>query len=477
MANPIGSSWGKTPVVLGDTGGVVTWSFGPPGVSIVVFSDVDGLSVSGDSFLNFNFASVIRNAFGAWSRYGNIEFMQVEDGGGAAGAGKVADIRIFFGAIPGNIIGRAFFPTFSPTDVAGDILLDKMSSFNFKRSLFKGLVLHEIGHALGLDHVETQSIMTPRIRYDALQQDDINGIQLVYGPQDNRQPTYNLPAGQRKLDILDAPAKIIVSGNAGDNVIDGSKTAEHFRGRIGNDLLFGRKGDDRLEGQSGRDTLRGGSGDDTLKGGSQNDSLKGGEGRDRLLGQDNNDDLRAGKGKDYLNGGSGEDILRGKPGDDTLRGGDQADTLLGGHGSDTLEGGRGGDKTAGGLNDDRVSGGAGHDTLHGNRGNDTLRGGGQDDLIEGGLGNDTINGGTGRDVFVFKGQHGADVIRDFDARDRQDKIDLRGVASIADLHDLTGPRGAARKSGDDVLIDTGGGNSILLENVRLADLGGADFIF
>ena len=61
-----------------------------------------------------------------------------------------------------------------------------------------------------------------------------------------------------------------------------------------------------------------------------------------------------------------------------------------------------------------------------------------------------------------------------------EKLDLSGVSAIANLAalNLGNPNaGAATQVGADVVIDTGGGNSVTLLGVNLGDLDGSDFIF
>ncbi|HBS49821.1 MAG TPA: hypothetical protein DEA05_06900 [Rhodobacteraceae bacterium] len=106
---------------------------------------------------------------------------------------------------------------------------------------------------------------------------------------------------------------------------------------IGNDLdngITGNGGDNRLEGRAGEDGISGGAGDDMILGGANSDKLWGGEG---------DDVLRGGAGADRLRGDEGDDRLVGNRGAGRLFGGDGDDTLLGGTGADQLTGNDGAD--------------------------------------------------------------------------------------------------------------------------------------
>ncbi|WP_306005712.1 M10 family metallopeptidase C-terminal domain-containing protein [Aquicoccus porphyridii] len=63
-------------------------------------------------------------------------------------------------------------------------------------------------------------------------------------------------------------------------------------------------------------------------------------------------------------GGSGNDMLIGNGADNELIGNDGDDMLAGGAGDDTLEGGAGDDELIGGAGDDMLDGGAGHDVAY-----------------------------------------------------------------------------------------------------------------
>ena len=116
----------------------------------------------------------------------------------------------------------------------------------------------------------------------------------------------------------------------------------------------------------------------------------------------------------------------------------------------------------------------------GGEGDDELLGNGGFDTLNGGLGDDRLLGNFNADTFVFEDGHGNDTIVDFDELNNFERIDLSAIADITGLADLnlaSDTEGAAVQSGADVVITTSGGNTILLQNVLLADLDANDFIF
>ncbi|MBC7131552.1 MAG: hypothetical protein H5U16_00410 [Roseovarius sp.] len=290
--------------------------------------------------------------------------------------------------------------------------------------------------------------------------------------------------GSAGADVLSGTAGAdSIDGLGGDDRIYGMGGDDTLRGGEGNDLLRGGSGDDSLFGGGGDDTLRGGMGDDTLEGGAGDDLLFGGPGHDLLLGGDGHDTLAAGFGEDVIHGGAGDDLILAAFGDDMVSGGSGNDTISLSFGDDLADGGAG---------DDLILGGLGRDTLFGGEGNDVLLGGWGDDLLDGGAGRDMLRGGTGRDtliggagddvltggwgadVFVFADGHGRDTITDFDPFDPLERIDLRAVGALGSLADV---RAATTVLGEDLWIDTGGGDAIVLRGVTAGDLGADDFLF
>ncbi|GGX39096.1 hypothetical protein GCM10007385_02550 [Tateyamaria omphalii] len=311
-----------------------------------------------------------------------------------------------------------------------------------------------------------------------------------------------------------------VEGGAGNDSLDGGVGFDTIRGGADNDTINGGDGADSLFGDDGDDRIVGGQGFDQLFGGSGNDTLLSGDTADRVFGGDGNDVIRGGSnvgitvdglfgeaGDDTIFGDGGFDLLDGGDGNDSLDGGNQADNLFGRGGEDTLIGGQGFDRLFGGAENDVLIGGQGTDGLFGQQGNDDLNGGTESDRLFGGAGNDTLEGGADNDVlfggagfdtlfgglgddtlegnfnadlFVFTDGHGADTITDFAATNNFERIDFSGLSTINSLADLnlgSATLGAATQVGGDVLIDTGGGNSILLSGVSLGDLDAFDFVF
>ncbi len=247
--------------------------------------------------------------------------------------------------------------------------------------------------------------------------------------------------GTENADVLSTGEfSALLNGLGGGDDLSGEDGRDSISGGAGDDTIFGGDNDDSLGGDAGRDSLVGGSGDDFLHGFGSHDSLGGGAG---------NDDLRGGFGRDLLNGSSGNDILRGFEGDDRLFGGGGADTLLGNDGNDSLTGG-------GGV--DRLKGDAGDDTLNGR------------------FGDDLVTGGAGDDLFEFRQGHGNDTYDDFVAgAGTDDAIELIAFGTAFDT--FAEVIAAASDNGNHTTIDFGGGDSILLLNVVVADLHEDDFLF
>lgn len=268
------------------------------------------------------------------------------------------------------------------------------------------------------------------------------------------------------------------------------------RGNGLSNVLTGNDGDNLLEGLAEKDTLYGGAGDDTLDGGASFDRMIGGTGNDVYyvdrvedvvveLPDEGIDTVMSsvswhlganvenltliglgaiegtGNGLDnVLIGNAKANVLRGRAGDDTLDGGGGRDRMFGGSGDDLYVVDHRGDlvvERAGGGDDSIEASvsyrlgrhvenlqltGNGHlkgfgnaldNVITGNDGDNTLFGFGGDDILNGEGGNNRLFGGGGRDRFVVDGDNGRTVIADF--RDGVDLLVLNGYGPALESFD------------------------------------------
>src|SRR5215475_1755671 len=141
----------------------------------------------------------------------------------------------------------------------------------------------------------------------------------------------------------------------------------------------------------------------------------------------------------------------GTSGDDTLNGTDQGEIFFGFGGNDT------------------VFAGGGNDHAFGGRGNDLIFGGNGNDHLFGGRGKDALVGGADNDTFLIRQGTGTDTIADLQLGDRIDIRDFNFASFQAVLN-------AAHQSHDDVVIALGGGDQLVIEHTKLADLHTEQFI-
>ena len=135
-----------------------------------------------------------------------------------------------------------------------------------------------------------------------------------------------------------------------------------------------------------------------------------------------------------------------------------------------ITGTEGANRIVTGSNDDYVQGKGGSDRIFGNHGHDTLLGGSGHDVISGGSGNDHLAGGSGfdrlyggrdADSFRLTGGWGFDRIMDF--QDGQDKIEIKAIDGLDNVHIQDGRDGHARIWNNNDLI-------AIVNNTQRADL-------
>lgn len=319
----------------------------------------------------------------------------------------------------------------------------------------------------------------------------------------------------------------VAVARAASLVLTGTAGADILTGLSGNDTLSGLGGDDVLDGGLGADSLKGGLGNDTYHVDHAGDTVleNGNEGVDTVIssisytlpanveklnlsgsaainakGNALNNALSGNAGANVLDGGAGADALSGGDGNDTyivdngsdsvvessaaggfdhvmtgvgrqlgafqealtltgtaaisgtgnalanvIRGNDAVNSLSGGDGGDILQG-KGGDDN---MNDASAAG----NLFDGGLGADRLSGGAGADMFIGGAGNDTITTGTGADIIAFNRGDGIDAVNVTSGSDNTLSLG-RGIR-YADL--------VLSKSGNDLLLSTGGGDQIALK--------------
>ena len=115
------------------------------------------------------------------------------------------------------------------------------------------------------------------------------------------------------------------------------------------------------------------------------------------------------------------------------------------------------------------------DIFKGTKGKDKLIGTDGHDILRGRKGNDVMTGNGGSDHFIIEKRSGKDRITDFDASGDGDVLDLVKVDSVKNWRDLK--KNHLDERDDDVVIDFGGGDRIVLKNVDFDDLDKTDFFF
>jgi Ca2+-binding RTX toxin-like protein len=329
---------------------------------------------------------------GYWDDYRNssVDIMVSLNDNSFFGNPEIAGIGLFpNAAFANNYAASNGHNILSYPQPAGDITLNiEHEAFDWTNlgSAFFHIILHEIGHALGLKHPHDGGLagyttyqaaglsslddgFLTLMSYDPTSSIwqygwastplplDIIAAQTIYGANttthagntthrlldDGLLRTIYDVSGTDTLDASNLDKGITLKLTQGSpTTVDTLSTVyiavntviENAIGTFFNDTIFGERGDNTLQGRSGNDLIFGGLGDDLiygqegndeLQGGLGDDNLQGGDGADLMAGQDGNDRLFGQKGNDQLQGGAGFDIFKGGSGNDTLYGGSGID--------------------------------------------------------------------------------------------------------------------------------------------------------
>ena len=132
------------------------------------------------------------------------------------------------------------------------------------------------------------------------------------------------------LDVTLSPGqhKIEVHGLGGDDFLNMRGQGGAGLAYLGPVVVYGEAGNDELVASHSADFVYGGDGNDTIFSHQQNDFVDGGPGNDSITGGEGNDNLVGGPGADTFNAGAGDDTIHADDGeaDTQLHGGANTDT-------------------------------------------------------------------------------------------------------------------------------------------------------
>jgi hypothetical protein len=315
--------------------------------------------------------TLARQALGQWDGASGVRFLEAPTGQADM---RFAKYNFALDSDPGmNAFGAfAFYPSAEigpdvgwEDAIAGDVFVNA----NYPMTL--GLLLHEIGHALGLKHpFDPDPMLHPNF------DNSFHTVMSYTGPDPftlgalDRQAVASLygAAGSDGAHVAhwswDAANFVLTQvGGPQADTIRGVSTADVVFGEAGNDILFGSFGNDHLEGGSGDDALFGAPGSDFLRGGPGDDLIHGLTG----FAEDPDDGIDAVDYSAALQpvtvdlagiGNSGFQAQGADIGNDRLV---AVENVIGGAGSDLLTGDGAGNALTGGPGDDIVDGRAGAD--------------------------------------------------------------------------------------------------------------------
>lgn len=321
-----------------------------------------------NSFRGFSVAqqSEVREILDYWSEITGITFVEennspqikfgwMKNVNGAGGSAYRFDDNL---DVPRYDVDETYYKIATTTVLLNSVSTNPQTA-NIGTDDFRGLINHELGHALGFEHTDVYTYfanyiqtnvlpggfdtdnfsimsyigdMAKTLTATTLQLFDIAAAQYMYGANNSHNSTdtdyaFNEPAREYRTTIWDAGGEDTVdaSGQTLGSIIYLQAGASSSIGALGkftdvsaSDILkavipgeFGDRAYNNVTVAFGADieNAKGGASDDTIMGNALNNKLWGGAGSDVLKGADGADTLYGAAGHDLLYGGDGADTF------------------------------------------------------------------------------------------------------------------------------------------------------------------------
>ncbi len=178
MYNLSGATWDNSDISYSFVPDGTDWTTARGSGPSVLYESLDLRTTTND------WQYMIAQSLQRWANVSQLNFHQVGDDGVPSGTVSTSQGDIRIAAVnAGSASGWAYFPA---AGIGGDITLrataPKFSELYWTDNRFRVLVMHEAGHALGLDHTDIpNTIMGISGGLVGLTADDIAGIQAIYG--------------------------------------------------------------------------------------------------------------------------------------------------------------------------------------------------------------------------------------------------------------------------------------------------------
>ena len=450
---------GKTSFTVTEAGEQITrfsdgWSIVVGGPATVTFafrntapgtmpSDTGGFS----QFTNLQITATLL-ALAAWSDVANVTFQRVSDAGAYSNNATIlfsnystgSDGAAAFAYLPGND---------ATTSNSGDVWINSTLAYNATPVVLgygQQVLLHEIGHALGLSHPASYNASAGgSITYtnDAVYFEDSRQYSVMsYFSETNTGADYRTGGGTKQyaaapmLDDIAAAQRLYganMSTRTGDTVYGFNSTAVQpwFSASTSSALIFAiwdAGGTDTLDfsgyamaqvidlRQGAYSSVGGLVGNVAIALGAVIENVVGGTGVDTIRGNSAANRITGNGGSDIIDGGLGIDtvVFSGLRSAYTVTWSGQTGTVVGAGSTVTLTNVEfltfsdttiaaaptGGITVAGDVTNETITGTTFADTIGGLGGNDVINGLAGNDYIDGGTGNDTLNGGDGEDTLI-----------------------------------------------------------------------------